>query len=131
MNILLLGSGGREHALAWKIAQSPRLTRLYMAPGNPGMASLGECVNLKVSDFAAIGQFALDHDIRLLVVGPENPLVDGIADYFKTTPGLSQVGVIGPPRPEHGSKAARTSPRPSCNATPYPRRATRPSTAPN
>ncbi len=96
MNILLLGSGGREHALAWKIAQSPRLTRLYMAPGNPGMASLGECVNLKVSDFAAIGQFALDHDIRLLVVGPENPLVDGIADYFKTTPGLSQVGVIGP-----------------------------------
>ena len=96
MNILLLGSGGREHALAWKIAQSPRLTRLYMAPGNPGMASLGECVNLKVSDFAAIGQFAIDHDIRLLVVGPENPLVDGIADYFKTTPGLSQVGVIGP-----------------------------------
>ena len=96
MNILLLGSGGREHALAWKIAQSPRLTRLYMAPGNPGMASLGECVNLKVSDFAAIGQFALDHDIRLLVVGPENPLVDGIADYFKATPGLSQVGVIGP-----------------------------------
>ena len=96
MNILLLGSGGRENALAWKIAQSPRLTRLYMAPGNPGMASLGECVNLKVSDFAAIGQFALDHDIRLLVVGPENPLVDGIADYFKTTPGLSQVGVIGP-----------------------------------
>ena len=96
MNILLLGSGGREHALAWKIAQSPRLTRLYMAPGNPGMASLGECVNLKVSDFAAIGQFALDHDIRLLVVGPENPLVDGIADYFKTSPGLSQVGVIGP-----------------------------------
>ena len=96
MNILLLGSGGREHALAWKIAQSPWLTRLYMAPGNPGMASLGECVNLKVSDFAAIGQFALDHDIRLLVVGPENPLVDGIADYFKTTPGLSQVGVIGP-----------------------------------
>ncbi len=57
---------------------------------------MGECVNLKVSDFAAIGQFALDHDIRLLVVGPENPLVDGIADYFKTTPGLSQVGVIGP-----------------------------------
>ena len=96
MNILLLGSGGREHALARKIAQSPRLTRLYMAPGNPGMASLGECVNLKVSDFAAIGQFAIDHDIRLLVVGPENPLVDGIADYFKTTPGLSQVGVIGP-----------------------------------
>ena len=96
MKILLLGSGGREHALAWKIAQSPRLTRLYMAPGNPGMASLGECVNLKVSDFAAIGQFALDHDIRLLVVGPENPLVDGIADYFKTSPGLSQVGVIGP-----------------------------------
>ena len=96
MNILLLGSGGREHALAWKIAQSPWLTRLYMAPGNPGMASLGECVNLKVSDFAAIGQFALDHDIRRRVVGPENPLVDGIADYFKTTPGLSQVGVIGP-----------------------------------
>ncbi len=96
MNILLLGSGGREHALAWKIAQSPKLTKLFIAPGNPGMAELGECVNLKVSDFPAIGQFALDHNIQMLVVGPENPLVDGIADYFHQTPGLNRIGVIGP-----------------------------------
>ena len=96
MNILLLGSGGREHALAWKIAQSPRLDQLYVAPGNAGTAKLCENVPLKVNDFDGIARFVADNNIDMLVVGPEVPLVEGIADYFKQRPELSAVKVIGP-----------------------------------
>ena len=96
MNILLLGSGGREHALAWKIAQSPRLTKLYVAPGNAGTAQVGENVALKETDFDGIAAFAQEHAIDMLVVGPEVPLVEGIADYFAARPELARVKVIGP-----------------------------------
>ena len=96
MKILLLGSGGREHAMAWKIAQSPKLEKLYIAPGNPGMASLGETVALRATDFATVGNFVIQNNIDMLVVGPEVPLVEGIADYFAQTPELSHVTVIGP-----------------------------------
>lgn len=96
MKILLLGSGGREHAMAWKIAQSPKLEKLYIAPGNPGMAQLGETVALSATDFATVGNFVIQNNIDMLVVGPEVPLVEGIADYFAQTPELSHVAVIGP-----------------------------------
>lgn len=96
MNILLLGSGGREHAIAYKIAQSPRLKHLYIAPGNPGMAAQGELVNLDILDFEAVGKFALDKQIDMMVVGPEVPLVNGIADYFATHKALQHIAVIGP-----------------------------------
>ena len=96
MKILLLGSGGREHAMAWKIAQSPKLEKLYIAPGNPGMASLGETVALSATNFATVGNFVIQNNIDMLVVGPEVPLVEGIADYFAQTPELSHVTVIGP-----------------------------------
>lgn len=96
MNILLLGSGGREHALAWKIAQSPKLTKLYIAPGNAGTAEVGENVALKETDFDGIARFVVDKDINMLVVGPEVPLVEGIADHFASHPELAGVKVIGP-----------------------------------
>ncbi len=84
MKILLIGGGGREHALAWKLAQSPRVEKLYCAPGNPGIAAVAECINIDVSDNAALGQFALKHDIGLTVVGPELPLTNGLVDHFAT-----------------------------------------------
>ena len=96
MNILLLGSGGREHALAWKIAQSPKLDKLYIAPGNAGTAEVGENVALKETDFDGIARFVVEKDITMLVVGPEVPLVEGIADYFASHPELAGVKVIGP-----------------------------------
>lgn len=96
MNILLLGSGGREHAIACKIAQSSRCTKLYIAPGNAGTAAVGENVQLDTSDFEMVGRFVLDHRVEMLVVGPEAPLVAGIADYFAETPALQQVMVVGP-----------------------------------
>jgi len=83
MNVLLIGSGGREHALAWKIAQSPLLTRLYAAPGNPGIAQEAECVALDIADHAAVAAFCKDRGIDLVVVGPEAPLVAGIADVLR------------------------------------------------
>lgn len=83
MNILLLGSGGREHALAWKLAQSPTLTKLYAAPGNPGIAEDAECVDLNASDHQAVVAFCQSHDIALVVIGPEAPLVDGLADSLR------------------------------------------------
>lgn len=82
MNILLLGSGGREHALAWGISKSPLLNKLYIAPGNPGTSELGENVDLSISDFDAIWDFIQQKDIAITVVGPEQPLVDGIADFL-------------------------------------------------
>jgi len=96
MNILLLGSGGREHAMAEKIAQSAFCDKLYIAPGNAGTAAVGTNVSLDASDFAAVGAFVLVNKVTMLVVGPEAPLVAGIADYFAETSELSHVMVIGP-----------------------------------
>ena len=96
MNILLLGSGGREHAMAWKIRKSPRLQKLYIAPGNAGTALVGTNVELSLDDFRGIGQFALDNQIDMVVVGPEDPLVKGIVDYFNQDRKLKNIPVIGP-----------------------------------
>lgn len=96
MKLLLLGSGGREHALAWKIAQSPKIDKLYIAPGNAGTALTGENVTMKADDFEAIRQFVLDKGIDMVVVGPEDPLVKGIYDYFKADTQLAAIPVIGP-----------------------------------
>lgn len=96
MKLLLLGSGGREHALAWKIAQSPKIDQLFIAPGNAGTAQVGQNVPLKPNDFPAVGEFVLQQQIDMVVVGPEDPLVGGIYDYFKGQPELQHVPVIGP-----------------------------------
>lgn len=96
MKLLLLGSGGREHALAWKIAQSPKIEKLYIAPGNAGTASVGENVNIKADDFTGIRQFVLDNQINMVVVGPEDPLVKGVYDFFKNDEALKNIPVIGP-----------------------------------
>ena len=96
--ILLLGSGGREHALAWKIAQSPKVEKLFIAPGNAGTMSVGENVALKADDFDGIRRFVLENGVNMVVVGPEDPLVKGIYDYFKADSQLSSVPVIGPSR---------------------------------
>ncbi|MBO5585469.1 MAG: phosphoribosylamine--glycine ligase [Bacteroidaceae bacterium] len=96
MKLLLLGSGGREHALAWKIAQSPKIEKLYIAPGNAGTAGVGENVPLKADDFDGIKAFVLEHAIDMVVVGPEDPLVKGVYDYFKQDAQLKAIPVIGP-----------------------------------
>lgn len=96
MKLLLLGSGGREHALAWKIAQSPKIEKLYIAPGNAGTNHVGENVAIKADDFAAIKEFVVKNGIQMVVVGPEDPLVKGIYDYFKKEEALKNVSVIGP-----------------------------------
>ena len=96
--ILLLGSGGREHALAWKIAQSPKVEKLFIAPGNAGTMSVGENVALKADDFDGIRRFVLENGVNMVVVGPEDPLVKGIYDYFKADSQLASVPVIGPSR---------------------------------
>ena len=96
MKILLIGSGGREHALAWKIAQSPKCEKLYIAPGNAGTSDCGENVNMKADDFEAIKQFVADNDIQMVVVGPEDPLVKGIYDDFKADERTKDIPVIGP-----------------------------------
>jgi phosphoribosylamine---glycine ligase len=83
MNILLLGSGGREHAMAWKLSQSKKLSKLFIAPGNAGTSKHGENVSLSPLDFKSVGQFCLDNQIAMLIVGPEEPLVKGIRDYFE------------------------------------------------
>ena len=96
MNILLLGSGGREHALAWKISQSEKVDRLYIAPGNAGTTSVGENVAIKADDFDALKDFACEHQIDMVVVGPEDPLVKGIYDTFAADPRTQHIPVIGP-----------------------------------
>lgn len=98
MKLLLLGSGGREHALAWKISQSPKVEKLYIAPGNPGTASVGENVDIKSDDFEGIARLVTGKGIDMVVVGPEDPLVKGIADYFSNDERLRTVPVIGPSR---------------------------------
>ena len=98
MKILLLGSGGREHALAWKIAQSPKLEKLFIAPGNAGTSQVGENVNIAVCDFDAIAAFVLENGVNMVVVGPEDPLVKGVYDYFQSDDRLKNIAVIGPTR---------------------------------
>ena len=96
MKILLLGSGGREHALAWKIAQSKKVEKLFIAPGNAGTTLVGENVAMKATDFPAIREFVLKNDIDMVVVGPEDPLVNGIYDFLKGDAKTSHIAVIGP-----------------------------------
>ncbi len=96
MKILLLGSGGREHALAWKIAQSKKVEKLFIAPGNAGTALTGENVDIKADDFEALKQFCLDNNVDMVVVGPEDPLVKGIYDDFKSDVRTKDIPVIGP-----------------------------------
>ena len=96
MNILILGSGGREHAFAWKLAQSKKLGKLYIAPGNAGTASVGTNVDISVNDFEAIKKFVLENAINMVVVGPEDPLVKGIYDFFQADAQLKNISVIGP-----------------------------------
>ncbi len=96
MKLLLIGSGGREHALAWKIAQSPKVEKLYIAPGNAGTRNAGENVSIKADDFEAIRTFVLENQVNMVVVGPEDPLVKGIYDYFKNDEALKNIPVIGP-----------------------------------
>lgn len=96
MKLLLLGSGGREHALAWKIAQSAKVETLYIAPGNAGTAQVGENVAIKADDFDAVANFVVTHGVDMVVVGPEDPLVKGIYDYFKNRDDVKQMPVIGP-----------------------------------
>ena len=96
MNVLVLGSGGREHALSWKIAQSSLCEKLFIAPGNAGTAQLGENVNISATDFESLKTFVIDNEIEMLVVGPEDPLVKGIYDFFKNDEVLSEVCIIGP-----------------------------------
>jgi len=98
MNILIIGNGGREHAFAWKIRQSPLCTNLYVAPGNAGTSMLAENVSIGVEEFEKIKALCIDKKIDLLVVGPEVPLVSGIRDFFESDPVLNQIGIVGPGR---------------------------------
>lgn len=96
MKLLLLGSGGREHALAWKIAQSPKVEKLYIGPGNAGTANIGENVEMTPTDFDEVADFVINYEIDMVVVGPEVPLVKGITDYFQNHSLLRDVKIIGP-----------------------------------
>ncbi len=96
MNVLILGSGGREHAMAWKFSQSPLLNQLFIAPGNAGTASIGVNVPVSINDFEGIKSFVLQKGIELVVVGPEEPLVNGIYDFFKNDGMISHIPVVGP-----------------------------------
>ena len=96
MNVLILGSGGREHAFAWKLSQSKQLNNLYIAPGNAGTAQCGTNINISVSDFESIKKIVLEKCIDMVLVGPEDPLVKGIHDYFLQDETLKHIPVIGP-----------------------------------
>ncbi|MEQ9423580.1 MAG: phosphoribosylamine--glycine ligase [Cyclobacteriaceae bacterium] len=96
MNILIIGSGGREHAFAWKIKQSQKCDQLFVAPGNAGTEAIAQNIPLNISDFKAIGKFVVDENIGLVVVGPEAPLVDGIVDFFQASEKLKNTPIIGP-----------------------------------
>lgn len=96
LRILLLGSGGREHAMAWKIAQSPLCSKLFIAPGNAGTCQCGENISIAATDFEGLKSFCIVERIEMIVVGPEEPLVRGIYDFFKEDPSLSHIAVIGP-----------------------------------
>ena len=122
MKILLLGGGGREHALAWKIAQSDKVEKLYIAPGNAGTANVGENVDIKADDFGSLKDFAVEKGINMVVVGPEDPLVKGIYDEFKNDARTANI-------PELFLKAQKILPKDSCSATTYRQQDTRHSTA--
>ncbi len=96
MNILLLGSGGREHALAWKITQSEKCDTLFVAPGNAGTAQIAQNIAINPNDFNALKNFVLNNDVKMVVVGPEDPLVNGVYDFFKNDSQLTNIPVIGP-----------------------------------
>ena len=96
MVILLLGSGGREHALAFKMLQSPKCSTLFVAPGNAGTAAIATNVSVNLTDFSAIKSFAIQEKVEMVVVGPEDPLVSGIYDFFKDDADLNHIPVIGP-----------------------------------
>ena len=96
MNILILGSGGREHALVWKLSQSKKVTRIFIAPGNAGTSTLGTNLPLDPEDFQAVKKAVLDNSIKMVVVGPEAPLVAGIHDFFLSDDSIRSVSVIGP-----------------------------------
>jgi phosphoribosylamine---glycine ligase len=96
MNILLLGSGGREHAMAWKIAQSPKLTQLFIAPGNPGTAQVGTNLPIAADDFPGLKNAVIENNIHIVVVGPEDPLVKGVVDFFADDDALKAIPVVGP-----------------------------------
>src|SRR5689334_23107362 len=98
MNILILGSGGRESAFAWKLAQSPKCDKLFIAPGNAGTGQYGTNINIGVNDFKGIKQAALSNNIDLVLVGPEEPLVRGVHDFFLADDELKSIPVIGPQR---------------------------------
>ena len=96
MRILIIGGGGREHAMAWAIAKSPQLDKLFIAPGNAGTAELGKNVPIGVEDFEGIRKLVIDEGVDLVLVGPEVPLVAGVVDFFKKDAALKDVAVIGP-----------------------------------
>jgi phosphoribosylamine--glycine ligase len=96
MNVLLIGSGGREHAFAWKLSQSPLLSNLFIAPGNPGTSLFGTNISVSPTDFQSIKREVLANKINLVVVGPEDPLVKGIHDFFVADSELKSIPVIGP-----------------------------------
>ncbi len=96
MNILILGSGGREHAFAWKLQQSPLCNQLFVAPGNAGTAQIAKNINIGINDFEKIGEFCIENEINLVLVGPEEPLVNGVRDFFEAHKKLNQIKIIGP-----------------------------------
>ena len=116
MNILLIGSGGREHALAWKLAQSPKCDTLYAAPGNPGIAQHATLVELDPADHAAVITFCVDHDIDLVVIGPEGPLVDGLADSLD----IAEVPVFGPSKLAAQLEGSKSFTKEICGAANIP-----------
>ncbi len=108
MKILILGSGGREHAFAWKISQSTLCSQLFIAPGNAGTAQLGENIDIDINDFEAVKKVCLSKEIEMVVVGPEEPLVKGIYDFFKADKKLEKIIITGPSKAGaelEGSKA--------------------------
>ena len=108
MKVLLLGSGGREHALAWKIAQSAKVEKLFIAPGNAGTQNVGENVDIKADDFEALKNFVVENGVDMVIVGPEDPLVKGVYDDFKNDERTKNVPVIGPSKAGSVLKVART-----------------------
>jgi phosphoribosylamine---glycine ligase len=116
MNILLIGSGGREHALAWRLAQSPLCDTLYAAPGNPGIAEEAECINLSVGDHTAVITFCAGHGIGLVVIGPEGPLVDGLGDSLRE----AGIAVFGPNKGAAQLEGSKSFTKEICGAANIP-----------
>ena len=129
MRILLLGSGGREHALAWKIAQSKQVEKLFIAPGNAGTANCGENVPIKADDFESVKAFALENGVNMVVEGPEDPLVKGIYDEFKNDPRTAAIPVIGPSKAGAVLEGSKDFAKAFMMRTTSPPHNTRPSTA--